>query len=83
MAKPSRLTDAGGVGGTELQQLSQGPRLQMGLVSEHNGLVGKVRLPARPLRRGLDGTEHAALGSRIDNPVLGGEAEAVQLQPQG
>jgi hypothetical protein len=83
MAVPRGLADAGGVGGAENKDAPQRLLLQMRLIPKHNRPVCDCGIPSGPLCRALNGTEHATLGSRIDDSILGREAKAVHFQPDG
>ena len=83
MTTARRLANPGRMRGAEIEQSPQGLSLQMRLIAQHDSPVRKTVLPSRPLRRALNGTEHASFGSRVDNPGPGREGKAVKLSLHG
>src|ERR1700676_231094 len=73
------LGDGIRVPGVERDQVSEGFRMEMGLVPENNCPTRQTGLPARPLGGTLDGTEHAALRLWIEDTVLTRETQPIQF----
>src|SRR5439155_21492306 len=67
----------------EIDHGLEGVAAQMRLVSQRDGPVGQACFPPAPLRRALNGTEHAALWGSVPNTVCRRNAKAVEFGLHG
>src|SRR5713101_5541620 len=63
-----------------VEERGQSGRLQVRLISQHDGPMGQTRTPSAPANRALNGTEHAAAWVWIRDSVLIGKSEPVQFR---
>ena len=77
----SRLANVGGMLGREDYHVAKSSRLQVGLITEDEGVM-RLRLDpprAHPARCALDGTKHSVLGCWIWDAIALGENQPVQF----
>ena len=77
------LADFSGMLRREINQRLQGPWPEVRLISQHDGPMGQRSLPSGPACHALHGTEHAAAGIWIHDPVLTGKFQAIQFNIDG
>ncbi len=83
MTTTGGLADAGRMPGAEIKHLPQSIPPDLRLVAQNNSPVSQSAHPSWPSCRALDRTQHAALGSRVANPVFGRKAKPIQLRLHG
>lgn len=79
MSAAHRLANLVRFPGPKIKQVLQCFKTQLRLIAQHYEKMGKLRIPARPIRRALNGTEHAAVRLRIYDPVCLREMQPVQF----
>ncbi len=83
MPMPRGLAGPDGVFGAEVEQVLESPAFQVRLVAEDDRPVRQIGSPSGKSGGALDGTEHALVGSRVDDPVFGREPKAVEFRVDG
>ena len=79
MAPLSGQADGLRMRGAELEQALQGFAAHVRLIAQSDGPVCQSVFPSAPLRRALNGTEHAALRSRVPDTIRWRHTQACEL----